>query len=287
MKSQRLSLSIANAVAVVRFSNPPQEYMDDVTVQDLTAALDDIENNSDVRAVVLTGASEGTFVRHYDVRELEQLGRTLAERGMTFSIQRPLPENAIHACYRRIEESRKPFVAALNGSAMGGGFELALSCDIRLVQDGPFDLGLPEINIGLLPGGGGTQRLTAIVGQARALELILLGKTFQPRDAVAFGLASECVDGPVLARALQVASELASKSPQAIAHIKRLVRGYGRADTGPGLAAERTLFCDLMTSRSGIEQMHAMNSGKVDLRDRRPQGSLDESVGEQSSALRR
>ena len=80
MKSQSLSLSIANAVAVVRFSNPPQEYMDDVTVQDLTAALDDIENNSDVRAVVLTGASEGTFVRHYDVRELEQLGRMLAGR---------------------------------------------------------------------------------------------------------------------------------------------------------------------------------------------------------------
>jgi len=130
MNPQRLSLSIANAVAVVRFSNPPQWYMDDDTVQDLAAALDDIENNSD-----------------------------------------------------------------------------------------------------------------------------------------------ECVDGPVLARALQVAFELAGKSPQVIAHIKRLVRGYGCADTGPGLAAERTLFCDLMTSRSGIEQMHAMNSGKVDLRDRRPQGT--------------
>jgi enoyl-CoA hydratase len=148
---------------------------------------------------------------------------------------------------------------------MGGGLELALSCDLCIVRDGPFDLGLPEINIGLLPGGGGTQRLTRIVGRARALELMLWGKTFSPREAVVLGLASECVAGPILPRALQVASELAAKSPQAIAHIKRLVREFSSGDMRLGLAAERTLFCDLMVSRAAIEAMHAMNSGAIDI----------------------
>ena len=166
MKFERLSLLVENGVAVVRFTNPPHEYMDEATDRDLAAALDTIEGDADVRAIVLTGASDGVFVRHYDVRELEQRGRALAARGKTsFSLDRPLPENRLHACYRRIGEIPKPFIAAVNGTAMGGGFELALSCDLRLVQAGPHSLGLPGVNIGLLPGAGGTQRLTRLVGE--------------------------------------------------------------------------------------------------------------------------
>lgn len=262
----RLNMTVENGVAIVRFSNPPHEYMDEVTDRALAETLDAIEGDGDIRAVVLTGSSHDVFVRHYDVHELESKGRKLADRGMKFSPERLIPENSLHACFRRIEESAKPFVAAVNGTAMGGGFELALSCDIRLVQDGPFSLGLPEVNIGLLPGGGGTQRLTRIVGQGRALELMLLGRTISPRDAVSLGLAFECVDGPVLPRALDIATELASKSALAVAHIKKLVRGAGTAD---GFALERTLFCDVMTSPEGIARMSAMNNGLVDLRDRR------------------
>lgn len=270
MDQQRLSVSTEGAVAILRFSNPPHEYMDDVTVRQLTSTLDQIEGDAGIRAVVLTGASDDVFIRHYDVRELEERGRKLAARGLAFSMERPVPENAIHACYKRIEQSSKPFIAAVNGTAMGGGFELALCCDIRLVQDGPFDLGLPEVNIGLLPGGGGTQRLTRLVGQARALELMLLGKTFTPEQAVAFGLAAECVAGRVLPRALELAAELAAKPVSAVMHIKRLVREFGRVDQEAGFAAERTLFCDLMIGEPAIGRMHAMNTGKLDLRDRRP-----------------
>lgn len=264
----RLAMTVETGVAVVRFSNPPDDYMDDQTDQALGQLLDSIEHNAAIRVVVLTGASSDVFVRHYDVRELELRGRALAKRGLKFSLDRPVPETRLHASCRRIEQSAKPFIAAINGTAMGGGFELALSCDLRLVQDGPFSLGLPEVNIGLLPGGGGTQRLTRLVGPGRALELMLLGRTFSPRDAVAMGLASECVDGPVLSRALDLAAELAGKSDLAMAHIKRLVRGAAH-DMTPGLAAERTLFCDLMTSPEAIDRMHAMNQGRVDLRDRR------------------
>ena len=270
MDERRLSVSTEGAVAVLRFANPPNEFMDDVTVGQLAATLDALEHDAGIRVVVLTGASDDVFIRHYDVGELEQRGRKLAARGVAFSLDRPVPENAIHACYRRIEQSTKPFVAAVNGTAMGGGFELALSCDIRLVRDGPFDLGLPEINIGLLPGGGGTQRLTRLVGQARALELMLLGKTFTPRQAVGYGLATECVAGAVLPRALEIANELAAKSATAVAHIKRLVRGSFGGEPQAGFAAERTLFCDLMVSDEAIREMQALNAGQRDLRWGRP-----------------
>ena len=270
MQLQRLSLTIENAIAVLRFSNPPHEYMDEHTDRDLAVALDRIESDASIRVVVLTGAGEGVFVRHYDVRELAQRGRALAAKGVKFTAERLVPENRLHACLRRIGEIPKPILAAVNGTAMGGGFELALACDIRLVQDGPFSLGLPEINIGLLPGGGGTQRMTRLVGQAKALELMLLGRTFSPREAVGYGLATECVDGVVLPRTIELATELAAKSPTALAHIKRLVRGSVAPDLAPGLALERTLFCDLMVSPDGVARMHAMNCGAVDLRDRRP-----------------
>jgi enoyl-CoA hydratase len=270
MGERRLSVSVEGAVAILRFSNPPHEFMDDVTVRQLAATLEELEHDAAVRAVVLTGTSEDVFIRHYDVHELEQRGRKLAARGLTFSLDQLVPENAIHACYRRIEQSAKPFIAAVNGTAMGGGFELALSCDIRLLRDGAYDLGLPEINIGLLPGGGGTQRLVRLAGQARALELMLLGKTFTPQQAVGYGLASECVSGAIMPRALEIAHELAAKPATAVAHIKRLVRGSFGSDPGAGFAAERTLFCDLMVSDESIKRMHAMNTGHRDLRDRQP-----------------
>lgn len=267
MPAPRLALTRSGPVATITFTNPPHEYMDEGTERALTDALDVVDADPGIRAVVLTGSAPGVFIRHYDVGELERKGRALAARRLSFSPERPVPETRLHTCFRRIETSSKPFVAAINGTAMGGGFELALCCDLRLVEDGPHSLGLPEVNIGLLPGAGGTQRLTRIVGQGRALELMLLGRTFSPQEAVALGVAMTCVAGPVLPQAMAVATELATKSPRAIAHIKQLVR-RAAGDATESLAAERTLFCDLMVDPDSIAAMADMNAGRRDIRDR-------------------
>ena len=270
MVSDRLNVSRDGAVATLRFANPPEGYMDDGTEVALAAALDVIERDDDARVVILTGGQPGVFIRHFDVRVLERRARRMAERKMSFSVDRPVPETSLLASFRRIEESPKPFICAINGTAMGGGFELALCCDLRIAEDGPFSLGLPEVNLGLLPGAGGTQRLPRLVGVARALEIALLGKTMSPRDAAALGLVHECVPN-ALVRARELAQELAAKPAAALAHVKRLVRGALAMPLVEGLARERTLFCDLMLRPEAIARMAAMNAGRRDIRDRTPE----------------
>ncbi|WP_293947923.1 enoyl-CoA hydratase/isomerase family protein [Sneathiella sp.] len=261
----RLTMEQQQDVAIIRFSNPPHGFMDGETEAELAAALDRIEADDSIHAVILTGGEADVFIRHYDVGILYERGRALADRGMVFDAARPVPESPIHVCLRRIVEMPKPFIAAINGTAMGGGFELALACDIRLVQEGEYDLGLPEINLGILPGAGGTQRLTRLIGEAKALELMLLGQTMRPREAVRLGLASFLVEGEVMDKALEVARRLAARSPRAVGHIKDLVRGIPDRSPEEGFARERTLFCDLMVSERGLQEMGDMVVGRRDI----------------------
>lgn len=263
IEGQRLTLARQDArTACLRFHNPPHGFMDERTENELGSALDAIDAAPDLAAVVLTGAEDGVFIRHYDVGVLEARARAMAARGLKFTTDRPVPESPIHRCLARIEASPRIFIAALNGTAMGGGYELALACDLRYAQRGPWRIGLPETNIGLLPGAGGTQRLAALIGADRALESILLGRTFSPEEAAAAGLVHACVEAPVLGYALGIAARLADRPLAALAHVKRLVRSAARVPFAQGLAEERTLFCDLMVNPATIEHMRQMNAGE-------------------------
>ncbi|MEE4345450.1 MAG: enoyl-CoA hydratase/isomerase family protein [Paracoccaceae bacterium] len=260
-----VTVTTAGPIAVIRFANPPEGFMDEGTEAGLTTALDQVEADDAIRAVILTGAQEGVFIRHYDVRILEARSRKLAARGMVFTPDRPVPEPALHRNMRRIEDSAKPYIAAINGTAMGGGFELALACDIRLAEAGDYPIGLPEVNLGILPGAGGTQRMPLLVGQARALEYCLTGRTFLPHEAAEAGLVNACVAAPVLDHAMAMATRMAANPPLALAHIKRLIRG---ATPDPDrMALERTLFCDLMVQDEAIEIMARMNRNGGDIRN--------------------
>jgi enoyl-CoA hydratase len=250
-------------VAVVRMVNNAGGCLDDASERELAGLLDAIDADDALRAVVVTGTGQGVFVRHYDVVVLEARARQMAARGLSFSLDRPVPESPFLRCLSRIEQHRLPFIAAIDGVAMGGGFELALACDLRLAQAGDYPIGLPEANIGLLPGAGGTQRLTRLVGPGIAMRSLLLGRTWSPVQAAAMGMVDECVEGDVLPRALALAREIAARPPHAVSHIKRLVRMAASQGLAQGLAAERTLFCDLMVDPASIERMAAMNSGTM------------------------
>ncbi len=255
-------------VATITITNPPMGYMDAATVPELDAATAELEADTAIRAVVITGGLPGVFIRHYSVHELEQLSRNLRAAGVQVDPSRTVPERDLDRVFRRIETMPKPVIAAINGLAMGGGFELTLACDIRIAEEGDYELGLPEVKVGILPGAGGTQKLARLVGMARALEMTLRGRTVSPAEAHALGIVQELAPaGGALARARQIAAEIANRPPRAAGHIKRLVRMTPETPLAEGLALERTLFLDLLISDEALELMGRMNAGDLDIRD--------------------
>lgn len=255
-------------VATITITNPPMGYMDAATVPELDAATIELEADPGVRAVVITGGLPGVFIRHYSVHELERLSRNLREQGVQVDPDRLLPERDLDRVFRRMETMPKPVIAAINGLAMGGGFELTLACDLRIAEEGDYEVGLPEVKVGILPGAGGTQKLARLVGMPRALEMTLRGRTVSPAEALALGIVHEVVPaGASLARAQELAAEIATRSPQAVAHIKRLVRMTPETPLADGLALERTLFLDLLVSDEALDLMSRMNAGALDIRN--------------------
>lgn len=260
-----IALTYDGPVAILTFENPVEGYMDKGTEIALRTHLDAVEAKDNCRIVILTGGQEGVFIRHYDTRILEAQANTMRDRGITFTKDRPVPEPDLHRCFNMIETSPKIFIAAINGAAMGGGYELALACDLRIAQAGDYPIGLPEVKIGLLPGAGGTQRLSDLVGRAKALEYILFGSTFTPQEAAANGMITACTAGPVLDAANEMAEKLLALPENALAHVKQLVRrSFGQSSK---MADERTLFCDLMVQDEALSLMAAMNKGSGDIRN--------------------
>ena len=246
MAGGRAKLTRTGSVARLGFLNPDEGLMDRQMEGDLLAAIQQVEDDPQTEICVLVGDLPGVFIRHYDLKVLAPQSESMIARGLTFSEDRPVREGDIHTAMRRMEAGRVIYIAALNGTAMGGGFELALACDLRIVQAGDHRFGLPEINLGILPGAGGTQRLPRLAGLARALHMTLTGETLSPEGMVAAGLAVESVPDAEAA-AMKMAQRLAGKPARARAHIKSLVRRAVAPDPQV-LAAERTLFCDLMVT---------------------------------------
>jgi enoyl-CoA hydratase len=241
--------------------------MDSGTVPELDALTKELEADESVRAVVLTGGLPGVFIRHYSVIELANLSKGLRERGTVVDISNRLPERDLDRVFKRIETMPKPVIAAVNGLAMGGGFELTLCCDLRIAEEGDYEMGLPEVNIGILPGAGGTQKLARLVGMARALEMTLRGRTVSPKEAFDLGIVQELTPAAgALARAKAIAAEIAAKPALSVAHIKRLVRQTPETPLEAGLALERTLFLDTMVSDDGFRLMSKMNEQDLDIR---------------------
>src|SRR5438045_385822 len=160
-----------------------------------------------------------------------------------------------HALTDLIAAAEKPVIAAINGLCMGGGFELSLACDLRIAGHDVTAIGLPETRIGIFPGGGGTQRLPRIIGEAKALEMILLGLTVTGPGAHEMGIVHEVVDDP-LARALEIGAELSSRGAEGLAFAKRLTRAALDRPLTDGLADERKSFGAVMRTASARDGLH-------------------------------
>jgi enoyl-CoA hydratase len=234
------------AVAVVTVDRQEAlNALDVATLTELRDRLRDIAGDDEVRAVVLTGAGEKAFVAGADIKYMSGLDVDGARAWGALG----------HEAGRLLETMPKPTIAAVNGFALGGGCELALACDIRYAAAGA-KLGQPEVNLGIIPGWGGTQRLARVCGLGIAKELIFTGRIVDAEEALRIGLVN-AVHDPVLEKARETAALLASKSPIALRVMKRLANRSLGGDHAANLDAEGESFGELFASDDAKEGMTA------------------------------
>ncbi len=243
------SVESDGGVVVAAYHNPPMNYFCAEGTQELGALIPQWRA-PEVQAVILTGGMEGRFITHYSVEEL--LG--LAEDRPTLRTIGTSLNRGYHEMLRTLRDLPKPVIAAMNGDTMGGGFELSLSCDIRIAAEGDHRFGLPEASLGILPGGGGTQRLSRLIGAGRAIDFILRGRVCRPEEALRIGLVHELAPDAAK-RAVDLARGLAALSPISVAEIKRAVYQGAEMHLEGGLAIEADGFLRTMQSDAGVETM--------------------------------
>lgn len=234
-------------LAYITFNRPRVlNAMNRKTKEEVLAALADLEADDDVKVVIVRGAGEKAFVAGADVREF--VGR------------RPLDQREDRrrlGFYEAIADFPKPVIAMIRGYCLGGGCELILACDLRIASKGS-KIGQPEINLGLIPGGGGSQRLPRLVGEGKALQLILTGEMISGEEAKAIGLVEEVYpDEELEERTRELALKIAEKSPIAVRLAKEAVKAAARMDLQAGLEYEATLFSLLFSTEDKEEGIKA------------------------------
>ena len=238
---QYIRSEVEDKIAVLTIDHPPVNSFNKQVVTELDAAIDDLLADDEVKAIVITGGGTNAFVAGADIPEIKALleqpeegyaaAREFIERGQGVNL--------------KIENAAKPIIAAINGFCLGGGLELAMSCHMRICSDRA-RLGQPEINLGIIPGWGGTQRLSRLAGKGKAIELILTGDMITAQEAYRLGLVNKVVPaGAVLKEARGLARKIASKSKFPIAAALQAIGGGLQCTIDEGLNLEADQFVGL------------------------------------------
>jgi enoyl-CoA hydratase/carnithine racemase len=237
------------AVGVIVLDRPPANSYDYAFLRSFAGAIDDARNDADIRAVVVTSASERFFSAGADVGVFAS--GTPRSRTMTALMA--------HEAFRKMENTPLVFIAVIAGHCLGGGFEMALSCDLRFAAEGSYQIGLPEVNLGLFPGSGGTQRLPRLVGLSKGIDLIANATTLKPAEAKELGLVDRIYPDAAACRegAIEYATTLAAGPTVAIGHAKlAITQGFG-APLDLGLAIEREAISRVFVSEDAEEGIKA------------------------------
>jgi enoyl-CoA hydratase len=234
-------------VAVMKINNPPMNALDEQVMFEMEDCARRIPSDEKVKVVIVTGEGP-TFVVGADINKVSEVDTV--EKGIDAT-------SKAHAILNLIENSRKPYIAAVNGLCLGGGTELALACHLRIAGD-QAQMGLPEIMLGIMPGFGGTQRSARLLGTARALEIMLTGKFIDMKEAERIGLVNRVVpNAEVLDEAMKLAKSISSKGQVAVRAIVEAVMEGVNLPLDDGLALESRLFGRLAESEDKKEGIKA------------------------------
>lgn len=247
MAFDNLLLDRDGPVAILTVNRPAVlNALDSPTTDELRRAILELKHDAAIRVVIITGAGEKAFIAGADINEFA--GKTALEQREVMKGRR---------AFDSVEDFPKPVIAMINGFALGGGCELALSCDIRIAST-KAKLGQPEIKLGIIPGGGGTQRLTRLVGEGKSMELILTGDMISAEEAKELGLVNHVVAPEDLeAKTMEIANKIAEMSPVALAMAKASVKNAARMNLREGLDSEVDLFALCFSSEDKEEGVRA------------------------------
>jgi enoyl-CoA hydratase len=233
MNYKNLLFEMKNKIAFVTINRPDKlNALNNETLNELKTCFENIRSNDDVNVVILTGAGEKAFVAGADISELNKLdyatGKTFAEFGQ--------------GVFNQIENLNKPVIAAVNGFALGGGCELAMACHIRLASE-KAKFGQPEVNLGIIPGYGGTQRLSRLINTGRAAELILTGDIIDASEALRIGLVNKVYKPEeLITKAVELADKISSKGQIAVELSLQAIAASNNLSCTEGLKYETELF---------------------------------------------
>lgn len=237
---QNLVTTKDNALLTIKITRPAAlNALNNATIDELQECIQEAYRNDQIRGIILTGDGEKAFVAGADIKELSALNKdqalSLAEKGQRL--------------FKQIEECPKPVVAAVNGFALGGGCELAMACHIRIATENA-KFGQPEVNLGIIPGYGGTQRLAQLTGRGKALELMLTGDIISAKEAKEIGLVNHVVSNveELAALAHKIITKILGKSPIAVANVIKSVNA-GYSFEHAGYAAEANYFAECATTK--------------------------------------
>jgi len=246
-------------VAIITINRPEKRNALNIqTRAEGAAALEELRDDESIRVVIFTGAGDKAFIAGADIAEFA---------GRTAVTQRDVMTG--RSLFTAIDTFPKPVIAMVNGYCLGGGCELALACDLRVASERA-SFGQPEINLGIIPGGGGTQRLTHLVGEGKAMELILTGEIINAQTAYSYGLVNLVVPAEELeAKTLEIANRIAEKSPIALRMAKEAVKTASRSTLDEGLRREIDLFALCFSSADKDEGVTAfLEKRKPDFKGR-------------------
>lgn len=247
MNYETIKVEQRGAVAVITINRPDKlNALNSAVHTEGVAALDELRKNDAVRVVVITGAGEKSFVAGADISE--------------FAAQTPITQRDLFyekTLFNSIDAFPKPVIAMINGFCLGGGNELALACDIRIASENA-KFSQPEINLGIMCGGGGTQRLARLIGEGRAMELVLTGDMIDAPTALRFGLVNHVYPLAELeSKTMELANKIAEKAPIALQLTKEAVKFASRSNLDEGLRREVDLFALCFSTKDKEEGVAA------------------------------